>query len=196
MSAFGLRDARPLVGLSVDEVEEVLLDSLEEVVRDGELTEALREIVREAPYPEGLAREWLIHGLEHAERGEWVHAVLPLVAGLEGALAAAAVARSLIAGAGGKYPPAEKVVKKLLPVGDDYRTFLILRVYGGRGNTFRHGRADSGERRQALHSIVALVGWADAFLELSGMRVLGELLAERLPEAVERLEVEQRLLSA
>lgn len=195
LSAFGLRDARPLVGLSPVEVEDALLDAIEDVVRDGKLTAVLRKLVSESSYPPACSRDWLIHGLEHAEGGEWVQAVPPLIAGLEGALYGVALDRSLIAPRKGKFVGAEKLVKTLA-VSSEFEAFMIRRVYGGEGNAFRHGRADSGERRQTLHSVVALVGWVDAFLEESLMRGLGRLLAERLPGAVDRVINEQGLLPA
>lgn len=96
---------------------------------------------------------------------------------------------------GGKFIAAESLVKALA-VSPEYTAFVVRRVYGGQGNAFRHGRADSGERHQALHSVVALVGWVDAFMGLSGMRVLAGLLAKRLPSAVDRVCAEQPLLGA
>lgn len=195
LSGVGLGPSRDLIGLSRDEVEDALLDALEGVVLDGEFVATLEEVVREAPCLNVLARGWLMHALEHAERGEWDQAVLPFVAGLEGALYGSARDHSLVPAKEGKFMAAESLVK-ILAISPEYTAFVVRCVYGGQGNAFRHGRADSGERRQTLHSVVALVGWVDAFVGLSGMRVLAGLLAKRLPSAVDRINLEQPLLRA
>ncbi len=190
-----LGSSRELIPLSHDEVEDALLDALEGVVLDGELVATLEEVVREAPYLDQLARRWLIHALGHAERSEWDQAIPPFVLGFEGALYGAARARALVPAEEGKFTAAESLVK-MLPVSPEYTAFVVRRVYGGQGNAFRHGRADSGERRQMLHCVVALVGWVDAFMGLSGMQVLAGLLDKRLPGAVDRGGAEQPLLGA
>ena len=76
----------------------------------------------------------------------------------EGALHRAAVERSLIVDRRGKFLPTEALVERMA-LDEDYTAFVIRRVFGGIGNAFRHGRADSGERDQVLFAIVALAGW-------------------------------------
>jgi hypothetical protein len=182
-SAFGTRAARQLAGLTRDQVEQALLTALAEVVCDGEYVAALREVLRDAPHLNPMTREWLDHALELAAAGNWVKAVPPMLLGLEGALHRAAVEKALIIDRGGKFVPAEKVVKDMA-LDEDYTAFVIRRVFGGIGNAFRHGRADSGERDQVLFAIVALAGWVDRFLELNAMGVLASELSSRLDDAV------------
>lgn len=186
LSVFGLNAARRLAGLSRAQVEEALLSALAEVVCEGEYVAALRQVLHDAPYLNEITRQWLDHALEHAAEGEWVQAVPPMLAGLEGALHRAATERALIVARGGKFIGVEALVKQMA-VDEDYTSFLIRRVFGGIGNAFRHGRADSGERDQVLFAIVAVAGWVDFFLELSAMEVLAGELSGRLDAAIERV---------
>jgi hypothetical protein len=186
LSVFGMRAARRFAGLTRDEVEEALLAALAEVVTDGEFVAALRHVLREAPHLTSNQRAWLDHGLEHAAAGDWVQAVPQMLLGLEGALHRAAVGKALVVDQGGKVPAAEKLVKQMA-MSDEYTAFLVRRVFGGIGNAFRHGRADSGERDQVLFAVVAVAGWVDYFLELNSMGVLADELAERLDGAIARV---------
>jgi hypothetical protein len=185
LSAFGMNSTRVLLGLTHEEVEEALLDALEGVVLDGEYVAALRDVVADEPLND-LQRDWLSHSLEHTERGEWSQAIPPFLAGFEGALANVAVTRNLIEQNEGKIRGAEYLLNRL-SFSSHYTLFIVHRVYGGTGNRFRHGRADSGERRQMLYSVVALAGWLDAVNDTSALSVLAERLAKRLPAAVERV---------
>jgi hypothetical protein len=74
-----------------------------------------------------------------------------------------------------------------MAMSDKYTAFLVRRVFGGIGNAFRHGRADSGERDQVLFAVVAVAGWVDYFLELDSMGVLANELAQRLDAAIARV---------
>lgn len=186
LSVFGVGAARRFGGLSREQVEEALLSALTDVICDGEYVAALRWVLRDAPYLNDVTREWLDHALEHAAAGEWVQAVPPMLAALEGALHRAAVGRALIVDRAGKFMAVEALVKQMA-VDEDYSAFVIRRVFGGTGNAFRHGRADSGERDQVLFAIVALAGWVDFFLELSAMDVLASELSDRLGAAIERV---------
>lgn len=186
LSVFGMGAARRFQGLTREQVEEALLAALAEVVCDGEYVAALREVLRGAPYLNDNQRAWLDHGLEHAAAGDWVQAVPPLMPGVEGALHHAAIGRALIVDRGGKLPAAEKLVKQMA-VDKEYTAFVVRHVFGGIGNAFRHGRADSGERDQVLFAIVALAGWVDFFMNLSAMRVLAGQLSDRLDDAIERV---------
>jgi hypothetical protein len=186
LSIFGMRAPRQFAGLSRDQVEQALLTALAHVVCDGEYVDALREVLRDAPHLTRTTHEWLDHALEHAAAGDWVQAVPPMLLGLEGALHRAAVEKALIIDRGGKFLPAERVVKEMA-LDEDYAAFVIRRVFGGIGNAFRHGRADSGERDQVLFAVVALAGWVDLFLELNAMGVLASELSSRLDDAVARV---------
>ena len=196
LSVFGIGAARRFAGLTRDQVEQALLSALAEVVTDGEFVRALREVLCDAPHLSANQRAWLDHGLEHAAAGDWVQAVPQMLPGLEGALRRAAVGTALIVERGGKVPAAEKLVKDMA-MSDDFTTFLVQRVFGGIGNAFRHGRADSGERDQVLFAIVALAGWVDYFLELNSMGVLADELLDRLDDAIERAtQVEAQLTAS
>lgn len=197
LSVFGLRAARRFVGLTRDQVEQALLAALADVMTDGEFAAALREVVRDAPHLTPHQRQWLDHGLGHAAAGDWVQAAPPMLLGLEGALHAAAVGTALVVDRRGhkKIPAAEKLIKDMA-LGEEYTAFLVRRVFGGIGNPFRHGRADSGERDQVLFAIIALAGWVDYFLKLDSMGVLVDLLVDRLDDAIERMSEARAELTA
>ena len=162
LSVFGMGCARRFAGLTRDEVEQALLHALADTLTDGDYLPALRHALKTAPHLGEVQRAWLDHGLAHAHAGDWTQAVPPLLSGLEGALHRAAVQTTLIRDRGGKFMAAEKLVKEMA-LSDDYTLFVVRRVFGGIGNAFRHGRADSGERDQTIFAIVALAGWLDYF---------------------------------
>jgi hypothetical protein len=170
-----------------EEVEAVLLDALEVVITKGIFTAALDAAVRKADYISSDQRDDLLHGLEHAQRGEFVHAVPPLMTGLEGALWSTARALTIVDAErrqlNGK-PQARSVVRiepvvRKLPATQDYRTFVTKRVFGNLGNPVRHGE-QSDRRRQALFAIVAVAGWLDAFTSVSAHEALGLMLSDAL----------------
>jgi hypothetical protein len=183
VKAFGMRASRVFAGLTLDEAEELLLDALEQVVRDGEFVPALRRLLDDAPLND-LQREWLGDSLDHAARGLWAKALPPFFFGFEGALYNVAVAQQVVKQNEGKILVAEGLLRKL-SFSADFTLFLIRRVYGGTGHAFRHGRADSGERQQMLYGVVAVAGWADVTLGTSALRVLASRLGPRLSAAVE-----------
>jgi hypothetical protein len=92
----------------------------------------------------------------------------PVPGGLRGALHNVAVTRNLVEQTEGKIRGAEHLLNRLA-FSSDYTLFVIRRVYGGAGNRFRHGRADSGERQRMLYSVAALAGWLDAVNENVGV---------------------------
>lgn len=183
LSVFGMRSARRFSVLTREQVEESLLSALTEVVQAGEFVEALRGVLKDAPHLNDVTREWLDHALELAAAGEWVKALPPMLNGLEGALHGAAVERALIIERGGKFMAVEALVKQMA-VDEHYTAFLVRRVFGGIGNSFRHGRANSGARDPVLFAVAALAGWVDFFLEPYAMRVLGDELSQRLDDAI------------
>lgn len=193
LSSLNVGDLYLLADLSPEEVEEVILDALEQVIVEGRFTRSLRATVAEAPHITHFQRENLLHGLQHAEDGEFLHAVPPLMYGLEGAIVSAARDRSvidaerrLLSRPSKKLKSVEAIVRAM-QLDEEFRRFLHRRVFGTVGNPFRHGDATEGERRQTLLAIVALSGWVDVFMGKAARAVLVDLMSERLPEAVERL---------
>ena len=78
---------------------------------------------------------------------------------------------------------------KRLPVGGHYATFLRQRVFGTTGNTFRHGDADGGERRQVLFGIAALAGWLEEFADEPIRYALGARLQVHIVGSLQVPEV-------
>jgi len=112
--------------------------------------------------------------------------------GLEGAFHNTARERKLISPTGtyiaqpNKTVGGAEAVIRLLPVDEDYETFIVRRLFGGVGDPHRHGTAEDGERQQVLMGIIGLAGWMDAFMELSATEVLAQEMAKRLPDCAER----------
>lgn len=74
-----------------------------------------------------------------------------------------------------------------LPVAPEFKTFMLRALYGTAGNSYRHGGAAGGERRQVLLGVAAVAGW---FEEFTTVRVLTELTkrtSRALPLAIERV---------
>jgi len=157
------------------------------VVTNGAFTASLIATVKQAPsYVTADQRDDLLHGLEHAQAGEFSRAALPLTAGLEGALWSAgreldvidADRRLLDKPDKGKIHRVELVVRKL-PAVREFRTFVCGRVFGDIGNPVRHGE-QSDRRRQSLFAIVAIAGWIEAFMKVPATDALGTLLSDEL----------------
>jgi hypothetical protein len=193
LSDLPLRCLLLLKGLDRAQVEEAVLDALEAVVAEGRLVAALREVLAEALLLSDLQRECLLDGLEHAERGEHLRAVVPLTCGLDGALTSVARDRSLIDAERRLLSDPRKrahgpnTVVRELRLDGEFERFLRRCVFAPKGHSFRHVDADGGERRQSLLAIVALCGWIDAFMGLSAHTTLVETMADELPRAVERV---------
>ena len=187
LSILSVGQLASLAHMDREEIEAVLLDALEVVVTAGIFTAALDAAVRKADYISPDQRDDLLHGLEHAQRGEFVHAVPSLMTGFEGALWSTARALTIVdperrqlAGKPQTRVVAriERVVRKL-PAKQDYRTFVCGRVFGDTGHPVRHGE-QSDRRRQALFAIVAIAGWLDAFMKVSAHDALGRMLSDAL----------------
>lgn len=175
------------------EVEAVLLDALEIVVTTGTFTAALMATVRKAPpYVTADQRDDLLHGLEHAQAGEFSRAAGPLTTGLEGALWSAGRELDVIDGdrrlldkpEKGKIHRVELVVRKL-PAVQEFRAFVCGRVFGDLGNPLRHGES-SDRRQRSLFAIVAIAGWVEAFMKVRAADALGTLLSDELASRARR----------
>ena len=169
------------------EVEAVLLDALEIVVTTGTFTAALMATIEKAPpYVTADQRDDLLHGLEHAQAGEFSRAAGPLTAGLEGALWSAGRELDVIDGdrrlldkpEKGRIHRVELVVRKL-PAVQEFRKFVCGRVFGDLGNPLRHGE-QSDRRQRSLFAIVAIAGWVEAFMKVRAADALGTLLSDEL----------------
>jgi hypothetical protein len=175
------------------EVEAVLLDALEIVVTTGTFTAALMATVEKAPpYVTADQRDDLLHGLEHAQAGEFSRAAGPLTAGLEGALWSAGRELDVIDGdrrlldkpEKGSIHRVELVVRKL-PAVQEFRKFVCGRVFGDLGNPLRHGEP-SDRRQRSLFAIVAIAGWVEAFMKVPAADALGTLLSDELASRARR----------
>ncbi len=161
LSLFQTGDSRAFVDLDREEVYEAVFDVLEPVVRGSELTDEMNVLVGEVACLAPVQREWLTHGLQHAKAGDWVQAIPPLFAGLEGALHSSAVEAELLEPSRkGKYMGPEKIVKHI-GFQSDFELFATRLAFGTRGQAFRHGRPEHEARDQALLVIVAIMGWLD-----------------------------------
>ncbi len=175
------------------DVEAVLLDALEIVVTTGTFTAALIATVKKAPsYVTDDQRDDMLHGLEHAQEGEFSRAAGPLTAGLEGAIWSAgrelevidSDRRLLDKPEQGRIHRVERVVRKL-PAAQEFRSFVCGRVFGDLGNPLRHG--DRSDRRQrSLFAIVAIAGWVEAFMKVPAADALGTLLSDELASRTRR----------
>jgi hypothetical protein len=175
------------------DVEAVLLDALEIVVTTGTFTAALIATVKKAPsYVIDDQRDDMLHGLEHAQKGEFSRAAGPLTAGLEGAIWSAgrelevidSDRRLLDKPEQGRIHRVERVVRKL-PATQEFRSFVCGRVFGDLGNPLRHG--DRSDRRQrSLFAIVAIAGWVEAFMKVPAADALGTLLSDELASRTRR----------
>lgn len=181
------------------EVEGVVLDALEAVVADGEFVPALRQAVAEASFLGESQRLHLDHMLEHAAEGEWVHAAAPLYWGLEGAFWEAAYRVNIVTPERtdvlnpNKQLAFETMVKRL-GLEQEFTTFLVRSLFGTAGNPFRHGGANSGERRQVLFGVAALAGWIERFAGAPALNVLATRMSAALPAAIERTRQSSSLL--
>lgn len=178
--------ALEVIGLVEEAGEVALLDLLERAVRDEHVMARLRATVMQLPLSESK-RVRLDHALGHVLIGEFVLAIDALIAVVEGVFWLEAEGRGLIRGrdrftpASGRSGTAGGVESLFRPleVPDSFREFLMRRAYGGRGDPFRHGRADEGEREQVLFLIVALAGWLETFAGVPARSwVLGALECE------------------
>lgn len=183
--------ARRLASLDDAAVEEAVLYALEDVVRDGEFVPEVRAQVARAPHLNDSQRVHLDHMLEHAAEGKWVYASAPLYVGLEGAFWEVAYVQAVVTTQRKRIENPNKDVGfesmvKLLGLDQEFQTFVVRGLYGTTGNSYRHGGADSGERRQVLLGIAALTGWLEKFAGARALDVLAERMAWALPAAIAR----------
>jgi len=180
ISPLGLTD-KLVVSLHVVPGEEgELVDFLEAALADQEFVRQVDELLDGAEMLSDVSRRHLKHGVEHLGERRSFDAWPPLIIGLEGAFADAAVAWGIAGREGNEIylldtegkrlgagsPSVEKVARQLGldPRETEFGEFLIRRVYGGEGNPFRHGTARDGVPQHALCLAVAVIGWLDAFV--------------------------------
>ena len=186
-----LWDAARLSALTDAEVEEVALLALELAVCDGRYITALREeLASSALVRNPRTSRQMDHLLRHAARGEWGDASDPLYAGgLEGLYSTAAITWKVITPErtfpGQRKTMTFKTLVKRLPIPQELKTLMTNNVFGGIGNTYRHGEAESGERRQVLLGVVALAGLMQACDNgCPAFTALAEEGADALPKAL------------
>lgn len=188
LSHLSPRELPQLLRQSRERVYEAVLDGLEEVVQKTSVIAALRAALDSMEFLSAEQRQWLEHGLEHAGRGEWVQAVPPLFLGYEGGLYSSAIdAKAIPKTNHGKLMAAEKIIKAF-DLGDALEAFALKLVFGGRGNSFRHGRPENQARDQVLLIVVAIVAWVDFLFDTHGTERLAHELYDPLDRALERGE--------
>jgi hypothetical protein len=177
-----------LFGLARAEVEVAVLTALTEVVLEGRLISAMRAAVAKVPHLNRFQRQLLDEGLVAAAAGRWVRAVLPLTVGLEGLLQSLAAERSaMLRQRRGKIAAAPKIIEFIDPDPDpDFSNLLCRYVFGGRGQEFRHGLAEDGEREQALLALLGLAYCLECWLEIRAMTALTRLFTARLADVIDR----------
>lgn len=182
LSLMSVRAVRPLLDMDGDALETTVLDALEGAVRDAGFGQELVAAVSRCETLTTSQRHHLLHGLDHARRGEWLDASPPLLDGLEGAFWSAAREQNVINSDRYLVEQPTKLIKgvdalfKRLPLPGEYATFLRRRVFGTTGNAFRHGDAEGGERRQVLFGVAALAGWLEEFADEPVRYALGSKL--------------------
>jgi hypothetical protein len=178
---------RGLAGLSREQVEKIVLDALEPICTNPKYLVALRRAIAAAPHLNARHRRHLEHMLEHAEQHEYVDASAPLYFGLEAAYREAAYATAGVPRPVGskRFLGFEKLVK-LMGLPAEVEMFVRRAVFGGTGNTVRHGGAEEIERRQVLLGIVALAAWIEVFAGEPALGLLAEYLAATLPRTIKR----------
>jgi hypothetical protein len=183
---------RALSRLERDDAEEALMLAIEHAVTDPSFIDALRADLSHVPFLGDAARDHLDHGLAHVGDAEWRHAVPPLLVGLEGALRATArrlnVMRSDDRYLGPPHKPVAgaQAVLQLLDLNDDYRRFMLRRVYAD-ADDYRHGSAEDGERTQALLVVVGLAGWLDIQTDRGSLTALADAVSAAVPSAVDQI---------
>ena len=185
LSYLSPRELPQLLKQPREQVYEAVLDGLEEVVLKTPVIAALRAALDSMPFLSKEQRHWLEHGLEHAERGEWLQAVPPLFLGYEGGLYNSAIdAKAIPETSRGKLMAAEKIIKAF-ELEDALEVFALKLVFGGRGNSFRHGRPENQARDQVLLMMVAIVAWVDFLFDTHGTERLARELHDPLDRALE-----------
>jgi hypothetical protein len=160
------------------ETDDTMLAFLEEALSAPEFIAAARAKLTGAPIG-GAQRRQLDAGLLYVSRRDYELAVPLLIVALEGAFASEAERRRLVERAerklrftpqSGRSGNVGGLEALLGPLGleEDLDAFLRREVYGGRGNPFRHGTAQTGWRRKALSLTVALVACMDLMSETEG----------------------------
>jgi hypothetical protein len=152
-------------------VERLLEAALGHSEAFGPMLQALATV--ELPDPH---RRQLAEGLRHISRRDYVLAVPLLIVAFEGIVQLHARGAGLVeVHKGEKHRFTDRAgksgnvggIEDLLPIeelGFDgaFADYLRRHVYGGAGNTYRHGTAIDGYRGRALALAVALLGWLNA----------------------------------
>jgi hypothetical protein len=177
-----------LADAETEEVEAILLDALEAIVAEGTYTQALiTTLDKTTSRISSDQREDLVHGLEHAERGDFARALPPLMYGLEGALWSTGREHTILDEQRRLTTKPEKgpihrieVVVRKLPGEKSFATFVCGRLFGDIGNPVRHGEPTGNRRRQALFAIVGVAGWMEEYTGAPAREVLGQMLREEI----------------
>ncbi len=178
--------ARILLPHDEDRVRQAVIDGLEQVVDSTDVLADISAALRQFDFIEEQQMEWLQEGLRDVAEKKWGAASLPLTVAFEGVVFNGAIEAEEWIEEGGKEAAMEKLLKAI-ELDPDLRNFIIRLLYGGRGNSFRHGRPKYPAREQSLLLLIAIAGWIDM---MAGSGSADRLLAELQEPLVSRLEVE------
>ncbi len=178
-----------------DEVETVVFDALEQVFTDPELLEAFIAQLDLVPDLAGPHRDQMRQALQFVRTGDY-HLAQPLLhVAFESMLYQGALRRGVIQPrVEGKFSAAEGLLKLLFASGDLFLNFTLRMVFGGVGNSYRHGRNSNGHRELMLAGMVALGGYIDWTTGTHAIEIVAKQMERQLGPAIERLETKRQAL--
>jgi hypothetical protein len=164
-------------------LEDAISEILERGLHEPALLDEVRTAVGAAALPKPQEKQ-LLAGIAEFEAHEYEVAVPLLINPLEGAFWHLADARSLVVrnrrgkweindGSNRQLDSVEALFKlQGMNLDESARRFLRGLVYGGTGNTFRHGTAEEGFRLRALCLFVSLIAWLETAGQLNAKRTV------------------------
>lgn len=191
-SALSTGASAKLGRLTRGEVETVVFDALEQVFADPELLEAVIAQLDLVPDLAGPHRDQMRQALVFVRTGDY-HLAQPLLhVAFESMLYQGALRLGLVQPVKGKISAAESLLKLLFSSGDLFLNFTLRMVFGGVGNSYRHGRNPDGHRELMLAGMVALAGYMDWTTGTHAIEIVARRLERQLDPAIERLETHRQ----
>jgi hypothetical protein len=184
-SLLGIGSGAKLAKLSRNEVEPVVFDALEAILADEELSQALATDLSQHPDLTGPHVEQMQMAFEHARAGKYHLAQPYLHTAFESMLYQRALRQGAVKVNEGNFAAAEKLLKRLFTTGDLFLNFTVRLVFGGTGNSYRHGRNEDGHREVTLAGIVALAGYMDATVGTQAVEMIADEMEAQLDAVLE-----------
>jgi hypothetical protein len=187
-SSLGIGASAKLGNLPRDEVEPVVFEALERVFSDPELLDAFILQLGLVPDLAGPHRDQMRQALEFARDGQY-HLAQPLLhVAFESMLYQGALRQGLVQPSQGKISAAESLLKILFTSGDLFLNFTVRMVFGGVGNSYRHGRNPDGHRELMLAGMVALAGYMDWTTSSQAVELIAERMERQLDPAIDSVQ--------